>query len=99
MDIFQEEDERDFPMKMFLESNRVEYHVLYYVPMNIFFQEFENFCKQRDYIPYRKKYGKVWKQYDIKYTTKNLLWGATYLKTKYLMGVSLTNRSAQIESK
>ena len=82
-------EETLFPMKQFLESKFVDFHILNYIPMNEFFYYFTEFCNKAGYFPYKRKYGSIWKRYNISCATKKLAWKGKYVKTKYLFGISI----------
>lgn len=88
-------DLKDFPMKQFLSSSWVAFHPLYCTPMRDFFWHFTDFCRSMGYEPYKKKYGHLWKQYNISYAKCYREWQGKMVNDRFLLGVQLINQPHQ----
>lgn len=81
-----DQDVTFLPMEQFLNSDAVEFHPSQSIPMNIFFKHFTQFCLQRGYISYRKKYGPLWKRHGITCAMRKL---KNQPRRRFLMGITV----------
>lgn len=75
------------PMRLFLESGKFMFHTTSYMPMNVFFRMFTEFCAERGYLAPRLKYADIWKRYNIHCAKRSLVWEDRKLSTRFLMGI------------
>lgn len=70
-----------YSMKLFLESDFINYHPLNFIFMNEFFFCFHSFCFLKELDAKKQNYGPIWKCYNIKVGYKN--------KRKVLFGIDI----------